>query len=92
MGWAPFTAVEQQQLTLTDNQLLQLREIDAKLEDQYKALGIEPWTNTAFPALNKKRNELIRGVLTEQQYRQWARSLGPVPAVPPTIMPPEGAE
>ncbi len=88
-GWSPFTAVEQQQLALTDNQLLQLREIDAKLEGQYKALGIEPWTNTAFAPLNRERNALIRGVLTEQQYDQWVRTLGPVPKVPPTIMPPD---
>ncbi len=87
-GWANFTTVERDQLDLTDDQLIKLRDMDTKFTPDYNALGIEPWKNEKFPALNQKRDKAIRDILTPEQYTQWADPSGKViPPVPATEAP-----
>lgn len=87
MGWAAFTQADKRDLELSDAQLVKLKDMDTRFEEEYKAMGIEPWTNDKFPELNRKRNQAIQDVLNPEQYQQWARPTKPVPTNPPTIMP-----
>ncbi len=87
-GWSNFTTVERDQLDLTDEQLIKLRDMDTKFSPDYNALGIEPWKNEKFPALNQMRDKAIRAILTPEQYAQWADPTGKViPPVPATEAP-----
>ncbi|MEO5584888.1 MAG: hypothetical protein ABIQ75_05495, partial [Flavobacteriales bacterium] len=69
-------------------QLIKLRDMDTKFSPDYNALGIEPWKNERFPALNQMRDKAIRAILTPEQYAQWADPTGKViPPVPATEAP-----
>lgn len=85
-GWANFTTVEKDQLKLTDQQFVQLHAMDDALAPAYNAMGIEPWMNEDFPALNKRRDNAIQNILTPEQYKLWSLpSPAPQPGAP-TIM------
>lgn len=87
MGWSAFTQADQHNLELTDEQLLQLKKVDAGLESKYNSMGIEPWTSDKFPELNRQRIQAVQDILSPVQYQLWARPTTPVPATPPTIIP-----
>jgi hypothetical protein len=92
MGWAPFTVNEKHELNLTDDQLVRLRDMDDKLAKDYNALGLEPWNNPDFPALNDKRNKAVQDILSPEQYKRWATPNTPMPKTPPTILPKDTAQ
>lgn len=86
-GWANFTTADRDRLKLTDQQFTELRDMDEKYTPEYNALGLEPWTNEKFPALNAKRDRTIQDIMTPEQYKQWSTPSGAAPVVPPTIIP-----
>lgn len=88
-GWANFTTTEKDQFNLTDEQLTRLRDMDTKFTPEYNAMGIEPWTNEKFPALNLRRDKAIRGILTPEQYNQWSDPTGKVIPTSPVDQTPE---
>lgn len=87
MGWAPFTLADKRALNLSDDQMLRLHEMDNRFSEAYNGMGIEPWQNKEFPALNRQRNHAIEEILDDRQYEQWATPSTPVPTVAPTILP-----
>lgn len=88
-GWANFTTVDRDELKLSDQQFTELRDMDTKFTPDYNALGLEPWRNEKFAALNQKRDKAIRGIMTPEQYKQWSAPSVPVQAAPPSIIPAE---
>ena len=88
-GWANFTTVDRDELKLSDQQFTELRDMDTKFTPDYNALGLEPWRNEKFAALNQKRDKAIREIMTPEQYKQWSAPSVPVQAAPPTIIPAE---
>ena len=86
-GWARFDAAQQLKLKLSDGQMNQLHDRDAGGRDQYNNLGIEPWKNKDFPALNEQRNTAIQGILSKEQYGNWARSNTRPPTLKPATVP-----
>lgn len=87
MGWSAFTEADRLNLELSEAQLVRLKDLDASLDQRYRAFGIEPWTHADYPALNRQRNERVQDILSPEQYARWARPTSPVPQQPPTIIP-----
>jgi|GEM_PF-5659771 len=75
-GWMMFDDKTGSTLKLKDEQVKQLRAVDGRYQERYKALGGTPWTNDGYNALSDSRDNDYRGVLTPAQYEQWDRTYG----------------
>lgn len=88
--WLPFNDSIGQVLRLTPEQLGRATQVDLRLRKQYDAMGNTPWTDPRYPSLQDQRNMEVRGILDQDQYKQWLEIDRPVtpseraiPAPPP---------
>lgn len=88
--WAYFNDSLGQVLHLTPDQLGRATQVDLRFRKQYDAMGNTPWTDPRYPSLQDQRNMEVRGILDQDQYKQWLELNRPVtpderavPAPPP---------
>ena len=72
-AWQRFDDRTTTDLELDDTQRQRLRDIDERYDREYRALGTDPMTNPAYDDLYMRRDNEVRGVLTEDQYERWNR-------------------
>lgn len=70
-GWVMFDDQVGRELGIADDRLQQLRDVDGSYQREYMALGNDPASNPAYPALTKRRNADIQRILTPEQFERW---------------------
>jgi hypothetical protein len=72
-AWQRFDDRTTTDLELDDAQRQRLRDIDERYDREYRTLGEDPMANPAYNDLYMRRDNEVRGVLSEDQYERWNR-------------------
>lgn len=78
-GWTMFNDQMGKEYDLNDDQMRRLREVDARYASEYRALGSNPTTNPGYNALTQRRNNDIRGIMSNDVYSRWEKHYGGMP-------------
>jgi hypothetical protein len=70
-GWQRFDERTSAELELREDQQERLRDIDARYDREFQALGEDPMANPRYNELNERRNEEVREILDEEQFERW---------------------
>lgn len=75
-GWTMFNDQMGKEYGLTDDQMRRLREVDARYASEYRALGTNPTTDPGYSDLTRRRNNDIRGIVSNDVYTRWEKRYG----------------
>ena len=78
-GWMMFDDGVANELRMPPEQLQQLRGVDERYLNDYRALGEDPTMNPRYQELTDRRNAEIRQVMGEPLYDTWMKTYPPVP-------------
>ena len=78
-GWTMFDDNVGRELEMPPEQLQQLRAVDARYLNDYRALGEDPGKNPRYQELTDRRNADIRKTMNESMYSTWNTKYQPVP-------------
>lgn len=78
-GWVMFDDNVGRELEMPPEQLQQLRAVDARYLNDYRALGEDPGKNPRYQELTDRRNADIRKTMNESMYSTWNTKYQPVP-------------
>jgi hypothetical protein len=78
-GWVMFDDNVGRQLQMPPEQLQQLRAVDERFLNDYRALGNEPIRSPKYQDLTERRNAEIRKLMDPTVYDTWITQYQPVP-------------
>lgn len=86
-GWVMFDDRVGADLGIDNATLQRLREVDARYEKDYAALGETPYTHRDYRILSDRRSMDVKGILTADQYKRWSQQYNRMPATRNQAMP-----
>ena len=78
-GWVMFNDNMGREMNFTADELRRLREVDTRYASEYRSLGTNPTTHTDYWTLTRRRNNDIRGIISNDAYTRWEKRYGNVP-------------
>jgi hypothetical protein len=81
-GWVLFNGKIAQDLNIPEDKLQQLRDVDAKYQKDYAALGNEPTRNPGYADLTARRDADIKALLSTDEYARWNARFHSSPPAP----------
>lgn len=75
-GWVMFNDQMAKDMNLTPDELKRLREMDERYQAEYLALGKDPTRNPKYTALNERRTNDIKGIMSKESFSSWQTRYG----------------